>query len=265
MNVRPFGSTDIKVPVVGLGTWQTFDLPPACQSVADQVVAAAFVGGTRLVDSSPMYGRAEAVLGKALSGRRDYALVATKIWAHSQEEGRAQFERQLDFYDGRIDVEQVHNLAAWRDHLDWMEEEKDAGRIRLLGATHYSSAAFGDLEEVMSSGRIQCIQVPYNPTDRTVEDRILPLAHELGLGVIAMRPLGQGSLLRNPPPQSELNALGIDSWPEALLRWCLSDERVHVAIPASSVPDHARANARAGAQPLLSDDERRRVAELATA
>jgi diketogulonate reductase-like aldo/keto reductase len=200
-----------------------------------------------------------------LSGRRDDALVATKIWSRSQDEGRAQFERQLAFYGGRIDVEQVHNLAAWRDHLDWMEEEKDAGRIGSLGATHYSSAAFDELEEVMSSGRIQCIQIPYNPFDRAVEDRILPLAQELGLGVIVMRPLGQGSLMRNPPPQPELDALGIDSWPEALLRWCLSDERVHVAIPATSLPDHARANARAGAQPLLGDDERRRVAELATA
>jgi aryl-alcohol dehydrogenase-like predicted oxidoreductase len=265
VNVRPFGATDLKVPVVGLGTWEVFDVPPDRQSVADEVVTAAFDEGARFVDSSPMYGRAEAVLGKALNGRRDDALVATKIWTHSQDEGRAQFERQLDFYDGRIDVEQVHNLAAWREHLDWMEEEKDAGRIHLLGATHYSSAAFDELEEVMSSRRIQCIQIPYNPFERAVEDRILPLAHELGLGVIVMRPLGQGSLVRNPPPRSELDALGIISWPEALLRWCISDERVHVAIPATSVPGHARANARAGAQPLFGDDERRRIAELATA
>jgi aryl-alcohol dehydrogenase-like predicted oxidoreductase len=265
VNVRPFGATDLKVPVVGLGTWQVFDVAPDQQAMADEVVAAAFDEGARFVDSSPMYGRAEAVLGKALSGRRDDALISTKIWTQSQEEGRAQFKRQLDFYDGRIDVEQVHNLAAWRDHLDWLEEEKDAGRIGLLGATHYSSAAFDELEQVMSSGRIQCIQIPYNPVDRAAEDRILPLAQELGLGVIVMRPLGEGSLLRNPPPQSELDALGVDSWPEALLRWCTSDERVHVAIPATSVPDHARANARAGAQPLLGENERRRIAELATA
>jgi aryl-alcohol dehydrogenase-like predicted oxidoreductase len=265
MNSRPFGSTEVNVPVVGLGTWAVFDVPPARQAVADEVVAAAFDGGTRFVDSSPMYGRAEAVLGGALGDRRADAIVATKIWTRSEDEGRAQFRRQLDLYDGRVDVEQVHNLVTWQEHLDWMEKEKDGGRIDLLGATHYSPAAFDELETVMRSGRIQCIQIPYNPVERAVEQRVLPLAEELGLGVIVMRPLGQGSLMRRVPAQSELDALGVDSWPEALLRWCLSDERVHVVIPATSVPEHARANARAGERPFLGEDERRRIAELATA
>lgn len=265
MQVRRFGSTGTQIPVVGLGTWRVFDLAPDRQSMADQVVAAAFEEGGRLVDSSPMYGRAEAVLGNALRDRRPDAIVATKIWAGSEDEGRAQFGTQMGFYSGHVDIEQVHNLVAWREHLHWMEAERAAHRIGLLGATHYSPAAFDELEIVMRSGRIQCIQIPYNPAQRAAEDRILPLAHDLGLGVIVMRPLGEGSLLRATPALVELDALGVDSWPEALLRWCLSDERVHVVIPATSVPDHARANARAGKPALFDEDQRRRVAELATA
>ena len=259
MERRAFGASGWDLPVIGLGTWAVFDRRDG-ERVALDVVTTGLDAGVELFDSSPMYGPAERHLGVALKARREEAKVATKIWTGSIADGRHQFEDQLHFYGGRIDLEQVHNLVNWRRHLDWMERERDAGRIDLIGATHYAASAFGELEQVMNSGRIQAIQVPYNPREREVEARILPLAQDLGLGVIAMRPLR----VRRPRRLSddELRAWGVGSWAEALLRWCLSDERVHVAIPATSDPEHARQNARAGEAPSLDHDVRGRIAEL---
>jgi aryl-alcohol dehydrogenase-like predicted oxidoreductase len=263
MEIRDFGNTGLKVPVIGLGTSRTFDVDDGRQDMVDEVVAIHVEAGTRLVDTSPMYGRSERTLARAIESRRAGTILATKIWTDSVEEGRAQFDAQLGFYGGRIDIEQVHNLVETEAHLEWMEREKDAGRIGVIGATHYRAAAFGELERVMRSGRIDCIQVPYNPAERDVEDRIVPLSEELGLGVIAMRPFGNGSLMKNPPGIEELKALGLSSWSEALLKWCLSDRRIHVAIPATSKPANARANAAAGNGGWLDDEARKRVAELA--
>jgi aryl-alcohol dehydrogenase-like predicted oxidoreductase len=243
------------VPVVGLGTWQVFDVGGDEQPMVDSVVDAMLDAGGRLFDSSPMYGRAEERLAAALSDRRDDAYVATKIWTSSIEEGRHQYANQLGWYGGRVDLEQVHNLVRWREHLDWMEQERDAGRIGLLGATHYSTGAFGELATVMRSGRIQAIQIPYNPGQREVEANVLPLAEQLGLGVLVMQPLGAGRLGSGPPAE-DLRALGVETWAEAVLVWILSDPRVTVVIPATRSPEHARANARAGDHPGFAPDER---------
>jgi diketogulonate reductase-like aldo/keto reductase len=246
-------------PVVGLGTWNTFDDDAA---LARDVVGAAVEAGVRLVDSSPMYRGAEGALARALDGRREDVTVATKIWARSVEEGREQFRRQLEWY-GRVEVEQVHNLAAWREQLDWLERERAEGRIDLIGVTHYQASAFDELAEAMRDPRVDCVQLPYNPHERECEELLLPLAAELGMPVIVMRPLGAGELVRREPPAERLAPLGVDSWPEALLRWALSDERVDVVIPATRHTERARRNAAAGAGPWFDDEQRRYVEELA--
>jgi diketogulonate reductase-like aldo/keto reductase len=249
-------------PVVGLGTWNTFG---GNARLAREVLDAAFEAGTRLVDSSPMYGGAEASLASALSRPREEAIVATKIWSRSVEDGQAHFRRQLGWF-GRVEVEQVHNLVSWREHLPWLAEERAAGRIDRLGVTHYDPSAFGELETALRTGRFQTLQLPLSPLERESEERLLPLAAELGVAVIVMRPLAEAALLRRAPAPEQLEPLrefGVTSWPQALLKWALSDERVDVVIPATRNPEHARANAGAGEPPWFGAEERRVVERLA--
>jgi diketogulonate reductase-like aldo/keto reductase len=249
-------------PVVGLGTWNTFDTDAA---LAGEVVGAALDAGVRLFDSSPMYRGAESALGAALDGRRDGTSVATKIWAGSVEEGREQFRRQLEWY-GRVEIEQVHNLLAWREQIEWLERERDEGRIDRLGVTHYSAGAFPELAEALRTQRFDTVQLPYNPHEREVERELLPLAAELGVAVIVMRPLGEGALVRRAPAAAELEPFrefGVETWAQALLKWVLSDERVDVAIPATSRSERTAENAAAGRPPWFGPEERRLVERLA--
>jgi aryl-alcohol dehydrogenase-like predicted oxidoreductase len=244
---------------VGLGTWTVFDVPPSEEDGPRAVIEAAFGAGTRFVDSSPMYGRSEGVLGRALAAARvrASAVVATKIWTPSVLEGRQQLDSQLDYFGGRVEIEQIHNLVAWRDHLGWLEEEVKQGRVALLGATHWNESKFGELTELMRTGHLDCIQVPYSPTERRAEREVLPLAEEMDIGVIAMRPFAEGSLLeRAPADPAILRDLGVQSWPQALLKWTLSDRRVKVAIPATSSVEHALSNAAAGDPPWFDDEQR---------
>ena len=269
MEQRPLGDGGPSLPVVGMGTWRTFDVRgEEAVAGARRVVDAALAAGTRVFDSSPMYGAAEEVLGQALEDRRDEAFVATKLWSHSPQEGRHQADRALRFFGGRIDLLQVHNLAAWEGQLANIEELREAGVAGFAGATHYSPSAFGELATVMRTGRVQAIQVPYNPKEREVEREILPLAEELGIGVLVMRPLGGGSLVRRAPSPSELEPLrehGNETWSQALLKWVLTDTRCTVAIPATSHPERMTENAAAGEPPWLGPDERALVERLAGA
>ncbi len=261
METRRFGSNGPHLPVIGLGTWQVFE---GGSEVAERVVAAALDSGVRVFDSSPMYGPAERHLASALVNRRSEAFVATKIWARSADEANRQLGAQLGWFGDRIDLEQIHNLLRWEEYLPWLEGERESGRIGLLGVTHYAAGAFDELARALRTGRFDAVQIPYNPAEREVEREILPLADELGLGVVVMRPLGGEAQSFFPAPeQAELDALGVESWAEALLRWALADERVHVVIPATSNPEHARANARAGDGVRFGPDARRRVEELA--
>ena len=171
-------------PVVGLGTWNTFDgttprLAREPWSRRRSTPACAASTPRRCTAS-------ERALGAALEGRRDEATVLTKIWTPSADEARRQLEDQLGWF-GHVDVEQVHNLVAWEEHLPWLEAERDAGRIGKLGVTHYSSSAFGELARALRTGRFQTLQIPLNPHERTAERELLPLAAELGVAVIVMR------------------------------------------------------------------------------
>jgi aryl-alcohol dehydrogenase-like predicted oxidoreductase len=262
---RGLGRNRISVPVVGLGTWRRLEAAAAGGRHRELLDTAGSVG-IRLVDTSPMYGDAERLLAEALDGRRDGIVVADKVWTPSAEEGRAQLARAVDWYGGRVDLVQIHNLVAWRAHLPLLEAARDDGRVGLVGATHYSEAAFPELAELMATGRIDSVQVPYNPHQREVERTILPLAADLGLGVLLMRPFGEGRLLRRGPGPAELAPLrpfGVTTWPQALLKWGLSDPRVSVSLAATAQPDRLAENAAAGSPPWFGPDERAHVLRLA--
>jgi aryl-alcohol dehydrogenase-like predicted oxidoreductase len=238
-------------PVVGLGTWNTFG---GDATLAKQVVDAALDAGVQLFDSSPMYRGAEQSLGRALHGR---GVVATKIWAPTVEEGREQYRRQREWF-GRVDIEQIHNLVAWREHLEWLETEHDGK----LGVTHYAAGAFDRVAEALRTKRFDVVQLPYNPHEREVEEELLPLAAELGVAVIVMRPLAEGALAQKQVDPKALEQLGVETWPQALLKWALSDERVDVVIPATSKPGRTAENARAGEPPWFTAEQRAFVEEL---
>jgi aryl-alcohol dehydrogenase-like predicted oxidoreductase len=260
---RRLGADGTEVPVIGLGTWRRLEAAAAGgRHVA--VVTRALDAGVRFFDSSPMYGRAEELLAEALSGRRDEAVVATKIWTASPAEGRQQLDRALRLYGGHVELMQIHNLVAWREHLPLLLAAREEGRIDRIGATHY--AVVGELETVMRTGRIDAVQVPYNPRQRQVEQRILPLAADLGLGVVVMRPFGEGELLGLDIGEAQLAPLypfGVRTWAQALLKWGLSDPRCTVAIPATANPTRIDENVAAGEPPWFGPDERELVHRLA--
>jgi diketogulonate reductase-like aldo/keto reductase len=214
-----------------------------------------------------MYRAAESSLGDALRARRPGTVVATKVWAGSVEEGRLQYERQQAFF-GRVEIEQVHNLVSWRDHVGWLEEERDAGRIDRIGVTHWSAGSFAELEQALHTRRFDTVQLPLNPVENEAERRLLQVADELGLAVIVMRPFGGtgAPLLRRSPTRAELEplrAFGVETWAQALLKWVLSDPRVDLVIPATSRPARAAENAVAGSPPWFDPAEREYVARLA--
>lgn len=264
MEHRPLGDSGLHLSVVGMGTWQTYDVrdPAVVQPVTDSILA----GGVTFFDSSPMYGAAERVLAHTLGPRRAGVVVATKVWAGSAREGREQIRRALAWYGGRVDLYQIHNLEAWPTHLPYLEELRAQGRVRAIGITHYSPAHFDRMAEIVETGRVAAIQVPYNPVEREVERALLPLAARRGVGVILMRPLGQGRLVRTPPPARELGFLadyGLRTWAQALLNWGVSDPRVSVTIPATGDVRHAADDCAVGGARRFDAAARARVTALA--
>jgi aryl-alcohol dehydrogenase-like predicted oxidoreductase len=252
------------VPVIGMGTSKTLDTDDATR--ANDVIGSALAAGTTLFDSSPMYGKAERMLGVALHDRRESALVATKVWTDDDVVAERQIAESLAFYGGHIELLQIHNMLRWPERLRRIEELRDAGQVSYVGATHWRADSFHELEAAMTTGRLDAIQIPYNPVEREVEQRLLPLAADLGLGVLIMRPFAAAGLTHTPPTATELAplaAFGIHTWGQALLAWGLSHPTTTVSIPATSRPARAAENAAAGDSRPLDDEHRKLIGRLA--
>jgi aryl-alcohol dehydrogenase-like predicted oxidoreductase len=238
-----------------MGTWQTFDTKADRTPIVDEALSA----GINLFDSSPMYGRAEETLATALGRKRDQAIIATKIWTSNEAEGREQAARVLRLF-GHVEIYQVHNLVNWPAQLRMLEQLKGEGKVVAVGATHYDTGAFDDLCDVMRTGRLDMIQVPYNPRRREAEHRVLPLAAELGLGVLIHSPLRYG-VLDQPLARRDLTEFRVQTSAQAVLKWIASDPRVSCVLTATKTPGRPTENAHAGDQPWFDPDLRERLAQ----
>lgn len=267
---RPIPSSGEKLPAVGLGTWRTFDVGTSAaeREPLKEVLGRLVALGGRVVDSSPMYGTAESVVGDLAGelGLTDKLFLATKVWTSGREAGIAQMEQSLRrLRAGRLDLMQIHNLLDWRTHLRTLRTWKETGRIRYLGVTHYTSSAYDELERVLRSEPLDFVQVNYSLGEREAERRILPLAHDRGIAVLVNRPFSEGSLFQRirgralPPWAAEIDC---ESWAQFFLKWILAHSAVTCAIPGTSRPQHVIDNMTAGTGRLPDAATRERMASL---
>ncbi len=265
---RSIPRTGELLPVIGLGTWQTFDVGDDQAEVAklESVMRGFFTGGGAVIDSSPMYGRAEAVAGMLLAQARDRSFLATKVWTSGREQGIAQMRRSAELLGARtIDLMQVHNLLDWRTHVKTLRAMKEAGDIRYIGITHYTTSAFRELAAIIESEEIDFVQLPYSIDVREAERRMLPLAVNRGVAVLANRPVSGGDLFRRtrgkalPPWAAEL---GCASWAQFFLKYVVSHPAVTCAIPATADPAHVADDLAAGHPPMPDAAVRRRMARF---
>ena len=254
LRARPIPSSGEMLPVVGLGTWRTFDVGAgAAERAPLKEVIGAFVAlGGRVVDSSPMYGAAEAVVGDLAGelGVADKLFFATKVWASRREAGLAQMEQSFRRLRARrLDLMQIHNLLDWRAQLRTLRDWKAAGRLRYIGVTHYTAGAHDELERVLRAEPLDFVQVNYSAGERETEQRILPLARDRGIAVLVNRPFTEGALFQRVRGQS-LPAwaadFGAESWAQLFLKWILAHPAVTCAIPATSRREHLQDNMKAG-------------------
>jgi len=254
MRARPIPSTGEALPVVGCGTWRTFDVGSQAADRAPlvEVLRILFEHGGSVIDSSPMYGRAEGVVGDLLveMKARASAFLATKVWTSGRDAGIAQMQRSMQLMKAqRIDLMQIHNLLDWRTHMATLRSLKAEGRIRYIGITHYTPSAFPELESVMRAERPDFVQLNYALDDRAAEERLLPLASDVGVAVLVNQPFGGGGLLRSlasTPLPAWAADIDCSSWAEVLLKFVLAHPAVTCVIPGTGRPEHMRANVRAG-------------------
>ncbi len=258
-------STDERMPKIGLGTYITFNVgpDPNTRETLAQVLRTFFAMGGGMIDSSPMYGTAEEVLGDLLTelDDTDGLFSATKVWTRSTREGENQIDASLDLWGiRRFDLMQVHNLVNWREHLATLRARRNAGEIRYIGITTSHGRRHDDLERIMRDEAIDFVQLTYNVLDRDVEDRLLPLARDRGIAVIANRPFRRGRLFDHvaghPLPDWAAD-YGIDNWARFFLKFIISHAAVTCAIPATSRPQHMEENMGAMYGPLPDDVTRR--------
>lgn len=272
MITKSIPSSGEPLPVIGCGTYLGFDVRPADPAYRrlPGVLDALFQAGGSVVDSSPMYGRSEETTGElmAVTGARERAFLATKVWTRGRASGVKEMERSFTLLRANvIDLMQVHNLLDWKTHLATMRAWKNEGRVRYIGVTHYTASAHADLEAVMRTEALDFVQLNYSVADRSAEARLLPLAAERGIAVIANVPFGAGSVLRSlrnrplPPWSKEIDCT---SWPQLLLKFVASHPSITCAIPGTGSPEHMTDNARAGSGVMPDATMRQRIVEACT-
>jgi len=267
MTTRKIPRTGEAIPVIGMGTWQTFDPPSPTTAVLDrlaEVLRVFIAGGGRVIDSSPMYGRSEEHTGALLQRLHatDSVFLATKVWTTGRAAGRRQLEASSRlFHRDTLDLEQVHNLVDWRAQLDMLRAAKQEGRIRYVGVTHYTASSFNDLEKVVRSEHVDFVQLPYSVGFRAAESRLLPAAADTGTAVIVNEPFQGGDLFANTrgKPIPEWAAAFGSSWAQLFLKFIVSHPAVTCVIPATANPEHMRDDLGAGSGPMLGNDERARL------
>jgi diketogulonate reductase-like aldo/keto reductase len=264
---RPIPSTREEIPIVGLGTWITFNVgnDPALRDECAGVMAAFFEAGGRMIDSSPMYGSSQPVIGYGLQklGRPPALFSAEKVWTSSATAGPAQIEQSRRFWGvQKFDLVQVHNLLAWKPHLQTLFQMKAAGTLRYVGITTSEGRRHDLVEQIMRNEPIDFVQLSYNVVDREAEARLLPLASERGIAVIVNRPFRQGALtdrLKKERLPEWTAELGVSSWAQLILKFILSHPAVTVAIPATTRVDHVRENLSAATGPMPDPAVRERI------
>jgi diketogulonate reductase-like aldo/keto reductase len=267
---RRIPSSGEMLPALGLGTWRTFDVGAGAGERAPlKEVLGAFVAlGGRVIDSSPMYGAAETVVGDLAGelGVADQLFLATKVWTTGREAGAGQMEQSFRRLRARrLDLMQIHNLLDWRAQLRTLRDWKAAGRLRYIGVTHYTAGAHDELERVLRAEPLDFVQVNYSPGEREAERRILPLAHDRGVAVLVNRPFAEGGLFQRMRGQS-LPAwaadFGAESWAQLFLKWILAHPAVTCALPATSRREHLQDNMKAGTGALPDAAARERLVAL---
>ena len=267
IQTKPIPSSGEPLGVIGLGTYVGFDVKGRSRyAQLQEVLHRLLERGGSVIDSSPMYGHAEGVTGDlvAASGTRERTFLATKVWTRGEQAGIAQMNRSMELMrTDRLDLMQVHNLLDWRVQLKTMRRMKEAGRIRHIGVTHYTSSAYAELEAVLRAEPLDFVQLNYSVMDRAAEQRLLPLALDRRVAVLANLPLASGSALRAaaPRPLPEVaGELACTSWAQLLLKFVVSHPAVTCAIPGTSRPEHMADNAAAGIGPLADEAQRERIA-----